>query len=158
MARETIITDDLDGTHDAEPVQFGWDGVTWEIDLAEGNRKKLEEALKPYLDKAHPANIAQAKTAGGPRARSTTAWRSMRVILIGAASPKRKLPMSAGTSMRSTSGFRARACGCSTPPTRRLRIATASDPVQRTRPNPQPANLIGGRLSVARALLKMVMA
>lgn len=67
MARETIITDDLDGTHDAEPVQFGWDGVTWEIDLAEGNRKKLEEALKPYLDKAHPANIAQAKTAEAPK-------------------------------------------------------------------------------------------
>jgi Lsr2 len=63
MARETIITDDLDGSHDAEPVQFGWDGVTWEIDLAEGNRKRLEDALKPFLDKAHPANVAQAKTA-----------------------------------------------------------------------------------------------
>jgi len=67
VARETIITDDLDGSHNAEPVQFGWDGVTWEIDLAEANRKKLEEALKPFLDKAHPANVAQAKTAEAPK-------------------------------------------------------------------------------------------
>jgi hypothetical protein len=63
MAREVVYTDDLDGTHGAEPVQFVWDGVTWEIDLAEANRKKLQDALQPYLDKAHPANVAQAKSA-----------------------------------------------------------------------------------------------
>ena len=44
--------------------------MEWEIDLAEPNRKKLEEALKPYLDKAHPANVAQAKTAAPRRARA----------------------------------------------------------------------------------------
>ena len=60
MARTEVITDDLDGSHGAEPVQFGWDGVTWEIDLAEANRKKLEEALRPFLEKAHPARVAQA--------------------------------------------------------------------------------------------------
>jgi hypothetical protein len=64
VARTEVITDDLDGTHGAEPVQFGWDGVTWEIDLAEGNRKKLEEALRPFLDKANPAKVAQARTEG----------------------------------------------------------------------------------------------
>jgi flagellar biosynthesis/type III secretory pathway protein FliH len=63
MARTEVITDDLDGTHDAQPVQFGWDGVTWEIDLAEKNRKRLEEALQPFLEKAHPANVAQARSA-----------------------------------------------------------------------------------------------
>ena len=62
MAREVIITDDLDGAHGAEPVHFGWDGIEWEIDLATKNRKRLEEALRPFLDKAHPANVAQAKT------------------------------------------------------------------------------------------------
>jgi hypothetical protein len=70
MAREVVYTDDLDGTHGAEPVQFGWDGVTWEIDLAEASRKRLEEALQPFLDKAHPANVAQAKTEAPPRQRS----------------------------------------------------------------------------------------
>jgi hypothetical protein len=62
VARTEVITDDLDGTHGAEPVQFSWDGVTWEIDLVEANRKKLEDALRPFLDKAHPANVAQAKS------------------------------------------------------------------------------------------------
>jgi Lsr2 len=62
MAREIVYTDDLDGTHGAEPVRFTWDSVEWEIDLAEANRKKLEEALRPFLDKAHPANVAQAKS------------------------------------------------------------------------------------------------
>jgi len=61
MAREIVYTDDLDGTHGAEPVHFGWDGITWEIDLAEPNRKRLEDALRPFLDKAHPAQVAQAK-------------------------------------------------------------------------------------------------
>lgn len=70
MARTEIITDDLDGSHDAQPVQFGWDGITWEIDLAEKNRKKLEDALKPFLDKAHPANVATAKTAEPRRRRA----------------------------------------------------------------------------------------
>ena len=70
MARTEIITDDLDGSHDAQPVQFGWDGVTWEIDLAEKNRKRLEDALQPFLEKAHPANVAQAKTAQESRRRT----------------------------------------------------------------------------------------
>jgi Lsr2 len=68
VARTEVITDDLDGSHGAEPVQFGWDGVTWEIDLSEANRRKLEEALRPFLDKAHPARVAQA-TSERPRSR-----------------------------------------------------------------------------------------
>jgi Lsr2 len=67
MARTVMITDDLDGSTNAEEVRFTWDGVEWVIDLAEANRKKLEEALKPFLDKAHPANVAQAKTAQAPK-------------------------------------------------------------------------------------------
>lgn len=54
MAREVVYTDDLDGTHGAEPVRFGWDEIWWEIDLSEENRGKLLELLRPYLDKAHP--------------------------------------------------------------------------------------------------------
>ncbi len=65
MARTEVITDDLDGSQGAEPVQFGWDGVTWEIDLSEANRRKLEEVLRPFLDKAHPARVAQATSEPG---------------------------------------------------------------------------------------------
>jgi hypothetical protein len=70
VAREIVYTDDLDGTHDAEPVKFGWDEVWWELDLAEANRKRLQEALQPFLDKAHPATVAAPKTAE-PRRRSS---------------------------------------------------------------------------------------
>jgi hypothetical protein len=37
-----IVTDDLDGSDSAETVSFGFDGVTYEIDLAQKNRAKLE--------------------------------------------------------------------------------------------------------------------
>ncbi len=69
MARTIVYTDDLDGSHGAEPVQFGWDGITWELDLAEANRKRLEEALQPFLEKAHPAKVAAPQTAEGPKRR-----------------------------------------------------------------------------------------
>ncbi len=83
MARTEVITDDLDGTHDAQPVQFGWDGVTWEIDLAEANRKRLEEALQPFLEKAHPANVAQARSAQEPRRRGRQAGGARRQVEYG---------------------------------------------------------------------------
>ena len=60
MAREIVYTDDLDKTQGAEPVRFGWDDIWWEIDLAEPNRKRLEEALRPFLDKARPPERAPA--------------------------------------------------------------------------------------------------
>jgi len=70
MARTVILTDDLDGSPEAEEVVFGWDGVNWSIDLAPDNRKKLEDALKPFLDKAHPAQVAQARTTTTTRTRT----------------------------------------------------------------------------------------
>jgi hypothetical protein len=66
MARTVVITDDLDDSQPAEEVRFSWDGVEWSIDLGEANRKRLQDALQPFLDKAHPANVAQAKTAEAP--------------------------------------------------------------------------------------------
>jgi hypothetical protein len=45
-----IVTDDLDGSDNAETVSFGFDGVTYEIDLAKKNRAKLEKALAPYVE------------------------------------------------------------------------------------------------------------
>jgi hypothetical protein len=45
-----IVTDDLDGSDSAETVSFGFDGVTYEIDLAKKNRAKLEKALAPYIE------------------------------------------------------------------------------------------------------------
>ncbi len=43
------MTDDLDGSEDAETVSFGFGGVTYEIDLGQKNRAKLEKALAPFI-------------------------------------------------------------------------------------------------------------
>jgi hypothetical protein len=45
-----IISDDLDGSGDAEPVSFGLDGTSYEVDLGAKNRAKLEKALAPYIE------------------------------------------------------------------------------------------------------------
>lgn len=52
MARtvEVVVTDDLDGSSDAESVTFALDGVTYEIDLSEQNRAKLEAAVAPFIE------------------------------------------------------------------------------------------------------------
>ena len=70
VARTVIVTDDLDGSSPAEPVQFTYDGVNWEIDLSAKNREKLQKALQPFLDKAHPADMAQPKTKTTTRTRT----------------------------------------------------------------------------------------
>jgi Lsr2 len=45
-----IVTDDLDGSENAERVSFSLDGVSYEIDLATKNRAKLEKALAPFIE------------------------------------------------------------------------------------------------------------
>ncbi len=54
MAKTTVtnITDDLDGTANAEEVSFSFGGVDYTIDLAKKNRSAMEKALKPYLEAA----------------------------------------------------------------------------------------------------------
>ena len=43
------MTDDLDGSDDAETISFGFGGVVYEIDLGQKNRAKLEKALAPFI-------------------------------------------------------------------------------------------------------------
>jgi len=45
-----VITDDLDGSENAQTISFGFNGVTYEIDLAAKNRAKLEKALAPFIN------------------------------------------------------------------------------------------------------------
>jgi len=51
MARSVavVVTDDLDGSQDAETVTFALDGVTYEIDLSADNRTRLERDFAPYI-------------------------------------------------------------------------------------------------------------
>lgn len=52
MAKTTItkITDDIDGSQDAQEVRLSYEGVDYVIDLGKKNKSSLEKALKPYLD------------------------------------------------------------------------------------------------------------
>ena len=52
MARTTItqITDDIDGSKDAEEIAFSFMGTDYTIDLAKKNRAAFEKAMKPYID------------------------------------------------------------------------------------------------------------
>jgi Lsr2 len=64
-----VITDDLDGSEGAKTVAFGFDGVSYEIDLAEANRTKLETELAPFIA-ASRRQRAGARRAGRPAASS----------------------------------------------------------------------------------------
>jgi hypothetical protein len=59
-----IITDDLDGSENAETVSFGLDGVVYEIDLGVKNRARLELVLAPFIE-------AGRRVPGGGRRRRT---------------------------------------------------------------------------------------
>lgn len=61
MAQRTIVEliDDLDGGEAGETVEFGVDGVAYEIDLSSNNAEKLRDSLAGY--------VAHARRAGGRR-------------------------------------------------------------------------------------------
>jgi hypothetical protein len=65
-----IITDDLDGSPDAETVTFSFDGQSYEVDLGEKNRAKLEKSLRPFMDAGRRQafrRIAKAARSTGSR-------------------------------------------------------------------------------------------
>jgi hypothetical protein len=58
-----ITTDDIDGSPNAVSVTFGFDGLTYEIDLSEEHLADLDRAVAPY--------IAAGRRVGRSRRRST---------------------------------------------------------------------------------------
>ena len=71
MATQVTIVDDLDGSTPAETIQFGLNGAWLEIDLSQKNYKKLEDALKPFLDKARRPEGAKLQRTRSPRSGGT---------------------------------------------------------------------------------------
>jgi nucleoid-associated protein Lsr2 len=70
-----IVTDDLDGSANAETVVFGLDGVNYEIDLGKANRARLEGALAPFIAAARRVPRT-GRRRGGSRAGGSPADRS----------------------------------------------------------------------------------
>ena len=69
MARQIIenITDDIDGSADAQAIQFSYAGTEYTIDLAKKNRAALEKALKPYIEAG--TKVSKRATRATSRAR-----------------------------------------------------------------------------------------
>src|SRR3984957_11401326 len=61
-----VVTDDLDGSAGAQTVAFGFDGINYEIDLAETNRARLEGTFAPFIEAGRKVTRG-ARRRGGPR-------------------------------------------------------------------------------------------
>lgn len=57
MAQKVLVSlvDDLDGSEADETVEFGLDGVSYQIDLSTANAEELRDALAQYVEHARRA-------------------------------------------------------------------------------------------------------
>ena len=67
-----ILIDDIDGTEATETINFGLDGVTYEIDLNEQNASKLREQLEPWINSARRRPGQRATRQSGAQRRGTS--------------------------------------------------------------------------------------
>ncbi|MGH4011253.1 MAG: histone-like nucleoid-structuring protein Lsr2 [Pseudonocardiaceae bacterium] len=76
MAQKVTVTlvDDLDGGTAEETVEFGIDGVSYEIDLSAGNAGKLRDSLADYVTNARKAGGRRKAT--GPARRASSGGRA----------------------------------------------------------------------------------
>jgi Lsr2 len=81
MAQKVVVAlaDDLDGGPADETVQFGFDGVAYEIDLSSKNARVFRKQLTPFLEHARkapgvPARTAARTPAGRQRSSDIRVW------------------------------------------------------------------------------------
>lgn len=77
MAQKVLVSlvDDLDGSEADETVEFGLDGVSYQIDLSTANAEELRDALAQYVEHARRAggrkrNQKAAPSSGGSKSAS----------------------------------------------------------------------------------------
>lgn len=73
MAQKVLVSlvDDMDGSEAEETVEFGLDGVSYQIDLSTGNAEQLRVALAQYIEHARRSGGRKRMTklaSGGGRA------------------------------------------------------------------------------------------
>ncbi|WP_158889443.1 histone-like nucleoid-structuring protein Lsr2 [Amycolatopsis anabasis] len=63
MARQVLVSfvDDLDGSEAEETVEFGLDGVSYQIDLSSENAEELRDALAQFVEHARRAGGRKRK-------------------------------------------------------------------------------------------------
>ncbi|GAA4050340.1 Lsr2 family protein [Nonomuraea sp. NPDC050663] len=90
---QEILIDDLDGGEANETVSFAIDGASYEIDLSDGNAKKLRDALTPFVQGARKSGATAVRRRGGGRASSRQMSRDQSAR-IRAWAKERGLPVS----------------------------------------------------------------
>lgn len=60
-----VVTDDLDGTPDAETVAFSFNGQGYEIDLGQKNLARFQKSLLPFMEAGR--KTARRKASTSPR-------------------------------------------------------------------------------------------
>lgn len=65
MAQKVLVSlvDDLDGTEADETIDFGLDGVSYQIDLSADNAEELRDALAQFIEHARRAGGRKRATA-----------------------------------------------------------------------------------------------
>jgi hypothetical protein len=77
---QVLLVDDIDEGKADETVQFGLDGVSYEIDLSSKNAAKLRDALAGYVGAARRVGSrtgrrrGRARSAGNGSAREVREW------------------------------------------------------------------------------------
>ena len=76
MAQKVTVTlvDDLDGGTAEDTVEFGIDGVSYEIDLSTSNAAKLRDSLADYV--SHARKAGGRRKAAGPARRASSGGRA----------------------------------------------------------------------------------
>src|SRR5688572_24428416 len=67
---QVILVDDVDGGDATETVTFGLDGVTYEIDLNDGNATKLRDSLSTWVGHARRVS-GRSSTSSSTRRRAS---------------------------------------------------------------------------------------
>lgn len=72
MAQKVTVqlVDDLDGSVAEETVEFGLDGVSYQIDLSSGNAEKIRDLLADYVSHARRSGRGRRTAGPAPRSRS----------------------------------------------------------------------------------------
>lgn len=78
MARKVnvIVESDLSGSANADTVEFGWGGKSYEIDLTDKEKADFEKALKKYIEVARSTRkteaVARARRGSKPQSTGPT--------------------------------------------------------------------------------------
>ena len=76
-----LFVDDLDGSEANETIRFGFDGVSYDIDLSAANAQEMRDTMRPFVE--HARRVARSQSArtaashtAGPRSVSASQHRS----------------------------------------------------------------------------------